>query len=219
MNFVRQQVPLLIALVTGLVMIAQYYVPNRLSQTLGSRAADSYIIVQGIVIYLGILSLLHVHIRKISRREAGWGYSLFVFLGMVAMVAAGIHSRGRFDPGTTYKWAYDHTIVPLGGTLFSILAFFIASAAFRAFRARSLDATLLLLAAVIVMFGNVFWGEYLVGWASGNAQLARTAVAWIMDVPNVAAFRGIVIGVALGIIATSLKIIFGIERGYLGDSE
>ena len=100
----------------------------------------------------------------------------------------------------------------LQGTMFSLLAFFVASAAYRAFRARSLEATILLGAAVIVMAGRVPLGEYLL---PGIGQISD----WIMNVPNTAAQRGILIGVSLGGIAISIKIIFGIERAYLGGSQ
>lgn len=221
MNFFRQQLPLAIAFVVGVVMIAQFYIPHPYSREVGERAADWFIIINGIVIYLGIFSLLHSHVNKITRLEAGWAYSGFVFLGMAVMLWAGFLSNGRLEEGTAYKWVYDNTMVPLGATLFSILAFFIASAAFRAFRARSLDATLLLSAAVIVMFCRVPWGEYLAGLVFGpidGPQGVKKVVQWILEVPNVAATRGIILGVALGVVATSLKIICGIERGYLGDA-
>jgi len=110
---------------------------------------------------------------------------------------------------TMFGWIYTFMMVPLQGTMFAILAFFIASAAYRSFRARSREAAVLLVAAVIVMLGRVPLGEYLV-------PISGDATQWIMNVLNASVRRAILIGISLGAIALSIKIIFGIERAYLG---
>ena len=106
-----------------------------------------------------------------------------------------------------FKHFFSDIMVPLQSTMFALLAFFISSASYRAFRARNLLATLLLVAALIVMlrFTPGPWGDL----------ISKTST-WVMNVPNLAAQRAIVIGIGLGMVATALKVILGIERGYMG---
>jgi hypothetical protein len=96
--------------------------------------------------------------------------------------------------------------------MFSLLAFFMASAAFRAFRARNVEATILLIAAAVVMVGRIPLGESILG---GRPYLAHFT-DWLMNWPNAAAQRGIIIGAALGAASLSLRVIVGIERSFLG---
>ena len=104
---------------------------------------------------------------------------------------------------------FNHIIIPVQATLFSMLAFYIASAAYRAFRVRTVLASILLVTAFVVMLRMIPLPEPLGTW---NAELVR----WILAVPNMAAKRAIIMGVGLGAVAYSMKIILGIERGYMG---
>ena len=106
-------------------------------------------------------------------------------------------------------------MVPLNASMVALLAFYIASAAFRAFRARNLEATVLLIAACIVMFARVPIGEAFWMLIFGDGKLGQFQ-NWIMNVPNVAGRRAIFIGAALGAVATGLRVILGIERSHLG---
>jgi hypothetical protein len=94
-------------------------------------------------------------------------------------------------------------------TMFALLAFYIASAAFRAFRVRRTEAALLAGTAVIVMLGRVPVGAAL--WP-GLPEVTD----WIMNAPQLAAKRAILIGAALGAVSTGLKVILGLERNFLG---
>jgi hypothetical protein len=106
----------------------------------------------------------------------------------------------------------------MSATLFSLLAFFIASAAFRAFRIRTVEAGFLAVAALLVMLGRVPIGDVLTGFLPEAIRL-NPVQEWIMDVPQNAAKRAILIGAALGVMATGLRVILGIERSYLGGED
>ncbi len=212
MIFLRRQLPLLITMITGLVFAAQYYVPHPASEQLLTSVTKWLQIIGGFALVLGITSLFQLHAAKIRRKEPGWGYSLVLYAGIVVTVGVGLWNGGKETidgAATAFGWIYSYTLVPLQGTMFAILAFFIASAAYRSFRARSREAAVLLAAAVIVMMGRVPLGEYILP-ISGDLS------GWILNVLNAAVRRAILIGVSLGAIALSFKIIFGVERSYLG---
>ena len=113
---------------------------------------------------------------------------------------------------------YNQLYSPMQGTMFSLLAFFIASAAFRAFRIRTVEAGLLAAAALIVMLGRVPVGDALTAWMPEWLRLSAVQ-DWIMNVPQNAAKRAILMGAAMGVMATGLRVILGIERSYLGGGD
>ena len=212
MIFLKRQLPLAITFVMGVGFILQYYIPHPVSEDAITTVSKWMQIISGFALFLGLASLFHVHAVKIKRQVPGWGYSLALYVGMVGTMVAGFWNHGETmaDGGqTAFGWLYDYTMVPLQGTMFSILAFFIASAAYRAFRARSREASVLLVAAVAVMMGRVPLGQFLVPWTWDITQ-------WLLNVLNSAVRRAILIGVSMGAVALSLKIILGIERSYLG---
>jgi hypothetical protein len=212
MIFFRRQLPLLVTMVTGLLLAGQYYVPHPASEQLLTTVTKWLQIIGGFALILGVTSLFQLHAAKIRRHEAGWGYSLVLYAGVVGTILVGLWNGGKetIDGAmTSFGWVYSYTLVPLQGTMFAILAFFIASAAYRSFRARSREAAVLLVSAMIVMMGRVPLGEYILP-ISGDLS------AWILNVLNAAVRRAILIGVSLGAVALSFKIIFGVERSYLG---
>jgi hypothetical protein len=106
---------------------------------------------------------------------------------------------------------FNSMLSPLSSTMFSLLVFYISSAAYRAFRIRSFEATLLLVTAIIIMLGRAPIGDVI-------SPLLPQWTSWLMSIPNTAGMRGIQIGATLGGIATALRVMVGIERAYLSGS-
>lgn len=191
-------------------MILTEFSPHTASQATYKEIANWGRVISPFVLVLAVVTLIQTHWYRIQRRTEHWQYSLVVFAGMLAMVITGLPS-GPQHPA--FAWLFNNVQVPMDATMFSLLAFFIASAAYRAFRARTFEATLLLVTAVIVMLGNVPVGDLLWPDAASNAR------QWILDNPNLSARRGIILGVSLGAISQSIRIILGIERSYLGGGD
>ncbi len=215
----RRQVPLILCFVFGVVMMLTQFSPHSFSQGIYEEVLSWALIISPFMLVLGTVTLIQTHVARIRRRTEHWQYSFIIFAGILLMVVIGI----PFGPQhPIFVWLFNNVQVPMDATMFSLLAFFIASAAYRAFRARTFEASLLLVTALIVMLGNVpigdlFWNTVLSGlpWDNGLSDTKQ----WILDNPNLSARRGIILGVSLGAISQSIRILLGIERSYLGGGD
>ncbi|MXV78366.1 hypothetical protein F4X73_10910 [Candidatus Poribacteria bacterium] len=215
----KRQVPLALCFLFGVAMIYTQFSPHQYSDAIYKEVIKWGLIISPFALVLAVVTLIQTHASRIRFRAEHWQYSFIVFIGMIAMVLAGVPFG---EQNTVLVWLYDNVQVPMDATMFSLLAFFIASAAFRAFRARAFEATLLLITAMFVMLGNIPVGDLIwetlmswTPWEDGASWLRQ----WILDVPNTAARRGIILGVSLGVISQSIRIILGIERSYLGGGD
>lgn len=166
----------------------------------------------GAAFAIGIINLTRVHVNNVRRKRPAWRYSIVLIIGMFGMaIISMISSPFAIDPRATvipaslidavtpiWEFLYYKILVTINSSIFSLLAFFIASAAYRAFKARSLESTILLAAGLLVVLGqapimNLVWPGF-------------SAIRdWIMSFPNTAGQRGILIGAALGILAFSVR--------------
>lgn len=168
------------------------------------------------------------------------------------------------ESGSLFYWMFQYIFTPLSATMFALLAFFVASASYRAFRIRNFEATLLLSAGIILMLGRVPIGQMISPWiiaiflVMGLGALAAPFIRdrrylfggvvlgiaivlicgyifnfdpkqpfflylpvlqeWIFNFPTTAGARAIMIGIGLGIVGTSFRIIVGLERSFLGEN-
>lgn len=204
----KRQLPLAIIFACGAFMLFQYFIPHEQSEFLYEFVALDWPPIIGVfALTLGIFSLIRVSLGKIRQKTENWQYSLVTLAGLSAMLIVGFPGIGDHN-APAVRWQFNNIVLPVSATMFSILSFFIASAAYRAFRARSMLATVLLVSAVVVMIRFFPLGPL--------TDPVGTAADWILNVPNLAAKRAIVIGVGLGIVATAFKIVLGIERSYMG---
>ena len=201
----QKKIPLAIVLVFGIISAIQYFVPHPLSQEYYDTMLKWMIGVGSMAVFLALVSFLRHHYVRLRVKEHA-PYSAVAILSFLFMTLVGF--IGGMGPGSIFQKMFYYVQAPLQATMFSLLSYYMASASYRAFRAKSLEATLLLITAFLVMFSVTTFGNYVPG-------IPKT-LEWIMAVPNMASKRGIAIGVSLGSIATSLKIIFGIERNWLG---
>ncbi len=206
-NKLGYRLPFVLMAVLGIFFVAQYYIPHPAVQKPTALMRQWKQPLSMFVLFIAAFGIVVHHVRKVKRQAKGWGYSAVTLISLVAMVFVGMVFGIR--EGTVFADWFEYLISPIEATMFSLLAFFIASAAFRAFRARTVGATVLLVSAFIVMLG-------LIPAVEEACPLLSDCAAFLLKYPNTAAKRAIMIGVALGAISVAIKTIFGIDRTILG---
>ena len=191
-----------IAISVGIVVLLGYFIP------FFSNPAQMLMRWAGIVIVfallLGVINLLRVHFNKIKNKEKSYLYSVALIVSLAATLIIG----GPGGPASPEGRAiFEYVLRPLESTFFALLAFFIASAAYRAFRIESFESFLFAAFAIIVLLGQVPAGYQL--WTD-LPQIKD----WVMRVPALAGARGILLGAALGTIATGIRVLLGADRPY-----
>ncbi len=202
-----------VAIAVGLFVLADVFVSQWASDLFGLASAINGIayllvswaaIIAAFALFLGFFNVVTVHVHKIQAQKPEAIYSAVLLVALLITVIVGVLS-GPDSTGSRFIFSY--ILQPLEATFFALLALFLASAAFRAFRIRNLETFFLVLFAVIVLLGQVPLGVYL--WSE-----FPVIKEWILNVPTLAGVRGILLGVALGTIATGLRVLFGADRPY-----
>ena len=266
----KRQLAYFLVIFIGFITLFGHFINySPLNNFIDNDATQWFDIISGFAAFLGVINLLQLHLNKISNKKNDWRYSVITLFGFLVMIIFGFLYNGSDvamgphlkNEGSAFYWMFQNIYLPLGATMFALLAFFVASASYRAFKIRNFEASLLLVSGVFLMIGRVPVGQLIPWWMSVEIYVllifALIAVKfnerrqmlvslfismifvpliilyfnltdlalfkitdlqeWIMDVPATAGSRAIMIGIALGTIAQSYRIITGREKSILGD--
>ncbi len=198
----RRVVPGLIALLAGAAVLLDFFLENPLLDAVGASLLEGAVVLGACALLLGLMNLLLVHERRIRRRERGWAMSVVILVSAVASLALGLVAWQR----PAFTWFYRYLLFPLEASAGALLAFAVANAAVRAWRFGRLEGSLLALAGLVVLVGSLP--------VRGGLEGLGAARDWLVAVPVLAALRGLLLGVALGAVATGLRVLLWIDRPY-----
>lgn len=149
-------------------------------------------------------------------KNAGYSAVFLVFLAVMIVCAL----KGQTDEakGTIWKTSFDFLFnaiqAPMGSAVFSMITFYMISAAYRSFKVRSLEAGFLMAAAIVCMVGQMPIGELLASLVPESWKLLQ--LPWLsgklLSVLNAAAYRAVLIGTLIGSVAISLRIWLGLDN-------
>jgi hypothetical protein len=214
-NVFKQEVVYAVTGIVTVLMLLEYFFfadAQMWAETLRTWA----VIIFNISLFLGAVRLIMSHSVRIQEQRRDWQFSgilMALFAIMLLTGIAGYISTGVQTSNGIYNWMFNYIYTPLGATLYPITGFYIFSAAYRAFRARNIDAALMLLAGIFVMLKNAPVGEAI--WI-GFKDIGN----WVQFTGQVPGMRTLAIVGALGLIAFGFRALLGKERGfYAGGGE
>jgi hypothetical protein len=188
-------------LVTVLVAFDGYFRVDAITSA-AAELKSWGILLSAFALGLAAIGLFQLHATRIAKRRAEWPYSTVLLLGMIWFGLVGT-VMGTSSP--TYTFAYRSLLQPTGNAVFSMLMFYIVTAAYRSFSIGKWQSLTILMAAAFIMLGSVPIGEAVWGKIPAIS-------GWILRVPNTAGQRGIIIGASIGGIAAALRAALGLER-------
>ena len=210
----REVVYAITGIITVLMLVEYFFFDT--SQAWAEAIRTWAVIIYNISLFLGAIRLSIAHSVRIQEKRRDWQYSGILMAIFVIQLLTGLAAyvtRGVATNYAIYNWLFNYVYTPLGATLYPITGFYIFSAAYRAFRARNIDATLMLVAGCLVMLKNAPVGEAI--WI-GFATLGN----WVQFTAQVPGMRTLAIVGALGLIAFGFRALLGKERGfYAGGGE
>lgn len=208
-SFQSKEIPLVITAVCILSMLVPYYFNVPLLSSMSSELQTWSVLVFAFALGYGALSLGIIHSRNIVKRREGWQYSVILLVCLLSMIVSGAIPPFLSHP--VFGWLYQSLQYRINQAAYALLAPFIASAAYRAYRARNIESILMLVAGFFTIMANAPIGGFI--WTGFNS-----IGSWIYDVPNSAAQRGITIGIAMGSLVLGIRIFIGYEKAHLGEA-
>ena len=202
-----RKIALVVCFVFGVVMFAQFFSDHSVAHRVNRDVLVEYVqIIFAFALIVGVVALVKNSVHQVTSGQDR-PYRLVMLAGLVSMPILAL--VWGISAGTPFQWMFENVQAPMQSTVFALLAFFVASASYRGFRARSIPAGILLVAALIILLGR----SLVIG---PLADVLPDVAEWIRNYPSMAARRAILIGIGLGSVTTSLRVIVGIERTWLG---
>lgn len=198
---------IVIAIGSGVLVLAGYFFDIPMLVDLRNLLLEWALILTAVALVVGVLNLLRVHWSKLKNRQKGYPFSVVLIVSLVLTILV----VGILGPTSQPSlWIFQYLLLPVETSLMAILAIVLVYAAAQLLRRRpNIFALIFVITALFILMGTLSIPGLEIPFIS---ELR----AWVTQVWATAGARGILLGVALGAVATGLRILTGSDRPYGG---
>ncbi len=191
-----ERLALLLAVMAGLLVFADYFFPGALFKGLAQFLLRTTVLLAGGALVLASFALAWRHASRAKRKQIE---SMLLVGAFVVMFLAGL-LPGGFLVGLG-GWLYHWVLAPGMAALFALLPIFLAFALLRHLHLRDFGGFLFFLGMIIVLVGQI------PAMAARIPLLAGLRHDLLIG-PAAAAFRGVLLGIGIGVILAALLRLF-----------
>jgi hypothetical protein len=198
---------LVITIITAVALIIDYYYQYDPLNAFANEMNTWAVLFAGWLAALAVVSTTIRSMNEVKTRVPNkWPYSIWLMVCLWGTMGIG----AILGPGSTqFEWLFTNVARAVYGAMQATTAFFIVTAAYRSFRARSLETSIMLVVAILVALGNITIGAAI--WPG-----FRPIRDWLYNVPMAFGLSAIYITMAIGAIALGIRTLLGVERGAFG---
>lgn len=202
-----------IAIAVGLIVLVGYFLP--VAGGVRFYLLRTGMVLSAVALLVGVINLLSVHFKKITAQEKGVGYSFALIVSLVVTLAVGILDMVRaYQTGSPIfewsNWIFTYIQLPVETSLMAVIAVSLTFAATQLLRRKLNTFTVVFFASLcLVLLGTI-------PFITAIIPAFDKIRAWIIQIPAMAGARGLLLGIALGTIATGIRILTGSDRPYGG---
>jgi hypothetical protein len=201
-------IEIILMLICALIIFFDFIFVSDPLANLAGFLRTTGVIIAACTLGLGAVNIITSNMRRWPRSSTKdkvlgvYSIALMLIIILFGLLPPGI---GRSE---YFLWAYQNINIPLGQTVYSLTIFYIFYAAWRSFRVRSIEATILLGAGIIIMLYNIPLGSFV----PGIPQIG----SWLFSTPSAAGIRALEIATALGVVIMGFRTLIGRERSMAG---
>jgi len=204
-SFARRELPTILLTACGVLMLLAFFTPFDAFQTVKGTLTTWTIVISATSTWLGFIYMGYAQYRMLQRNPtlAQKIYFITPFAFFLLFFFVGVSFPGDLS-SPQYNWLFQNIYRQVGATIYAIMFFTLASAAYRTFTVASIEAIALLTGGVIYMLRQIPLFPYFAPWLVPLGE-------WILLVPNVGGGRGAVICAALAALVVGLRTLWGRE--------
>jgi hypothetical protein len=202
-------VNLIIAVAAGLIVLLGYFFPQGGLEGLRTRLLGWAVILSGVAGLVAILNLVFgIHWKRVHENHPRKSYSAILIAAFLLTVAAGIY----LDPASDgFQKIVTRVQVPIESSLMAILAITLVYASLKILqRHRNWMGFIFFLSVVLFLVLN----SGVLAFTS-EIPVLRDLLSAFHRAP-IAGARGMLLGIALGSLATGIRILIGSDKPYNG---